>query len=320
MTPTLCVTSSEVELAVYTWGRPGTKARPKPTVVLVHGYPDSANIWQRIAEGLAERFYVVAYDVRGAGHSSRPAHTQAYALAHLMADLSAVVDRISPHQAVHLVCHDWGSIQCWEAFATPSLHERITSYTSISGPSLDHAGHWLRKRLSSGSPKMLAQVARQLARSWYMFAFQLPALAPAAWRLGLGRRWPRLLEKTEGIRGIAESPTQTEDGLHGIHLYRANLIARLRKPQLRRTDLPVQLIVPTRDRYMIPEIWDDLTQWVPNLWRREADAGHWILLSHPESIASWVSEFIRFVEGGRPSAALRRARVRPESAIGFKRA
>ncbi len=54
------VLTGGVELCVAELGDPG-----RPTVVLVHGYPDSKEVWSRVAPRLAERFHVVAYDVRG---------------------------------------------------------------------------------------------------------------------------------------------------------------------------------------------------------------------------------------------------------------
>ncbi len=303
MEPDQIVKSGDVELAVYRWG----DQSDKPTLLLVHGYPDAASVWRPLAELLAGRYQVVAYDVRGAGRSSRPKRTEAYDLEHLVNDLAAVVDAVSPDQAVHLLCHDWGSIQGWEAVTTDRLRGRIASYTTISGPSLDHAGYWVMQRLRSGSPQKMAQVARQLAHSWYVGMFHLPALGPAAWTLGLDKLWPKILEKSEGIHAEASS-TQARDGRVGVKLYRANFAKRVLKPQQRHTDTPVQLIWPKRDRFMVPEIWDDLPQWAPKLWRREIDAGHWLQLSHPQQLADWAGEFIDFVEGGKESKDLRRAR------------
>ncbi len=61
------VQSGDVTLAVRTWGDPA-----HPTVVLVHGYPDNSEVWHAMAPQLARDYYVVAYDVRGAGRSSAP--------------------------------------------------------------------------------------------------------------------------------------------------------------------------------------------------------------------------------------------------------
>ena len=308
MTPNRFVTSGDIELAVYTWGMPEAG---KPNVMLVHGYPDAASVWERTAELLAERYFVVAYDVRGAGRSSVPDHTRAFDLEHLVNDLSAVTEVMSPDAPIHLVCHDWGSIQSWEAVTTERMAGRIASYTSISGPSIDHAGYWIAQRLRSGSPADLALIARQLSHSWYIGAFQLPALGSSLWKLGLDKLWPTILDKVEGIQAEA-SPTQTKDGANGVNLYRANFAKRLLRPQERRTDTPVQLIVPTRDRFMVKEIWDDLPNWVPNLWRREIDAGHWVQVSHQQQIAAMAGEFIEMVAHGSHTAALRRARVHGE--------
>lgn len=304
MTPSLTVPSGDVELAVYLWGEP---APDKPNVVLVHGYPDAASVWVQTAEQLAQRYHVIAYDVRGAGRSTAPDHTRAYALDHLVEDLAAVIEATCGDASAHLVCHDWGSIQSWEAVTTERIGARIASYTSISGPSIDHASYWILNRLRSGSPAEFAQVARQLAHSWYIGAFQLPALGESLWKLGLDKLWPRVLKRVEGIDAGA-TDTQTKDAISGINLYRANFMQRMLRPRERRTDTPVQLIVPRRDRFMVPEIWDDLCDWVPNLWRRDIDAGHWVQISHPQVIAAMATEFIDFVASGQEPAALRRAR------------
>lgn len=309
----LRVPSGEVELAVKVYGAEG-----RPTVVLVHGYPDSSHVWDKVAQPLSARYRVVAYDVRGAGESSAPNHTSAYDLEHLVADLAAVVDAVSPGQPVHLVAHDWGSIQSWEAVCTERLHGRIASYTSISGPSLDHAGYWIMQRLRSGAPGEVAKVANQLLHSWYIGAFHLPLAAPLAWKLGLDQLWPKLLERMEGIETQGQ-PSQTKDGQYGINLYRANVGKRLLAPRERRTTVPVQLVVPLRDRFVNLELLEGLEQWVDRLWRRDVAAGHWLQLSHPELVQRYVSEFVDYIEGGEEPAGLHRARVRSERRPGKDR-
>lgn len=299
----LRVQSGDVELAVKVYGEAG-----KPVVVLVHGYPDSSHVWNKVVGPLSARYRVAAYDVRGAGESTAPMHTKAYELEHLVADLAAVVDTVSPDKPIHLVAHDWGSIQSWEAVTTGRLKGRIASYTSISGPSLDHAGYWVMQRLRSGAPADVAKLATQLLHSWYIGAFHLPLAAPMAWKLGLDQLWPKLLERMEGIRteGVA---SQVKDGTHGLNLYRANVGQRLLAPRERRTSVPVQLVVPTRDRFVTLELLEDVGQWVDQLWRRDVAAGHWLQLSHPELVMRYVSEFVDYIEGGEEPAGLHRARV-----------
>ena len=131
---TLSVDAGDVRLAVYVSG-----PRDAPPVVLVHGYPDSAAVWEPLRAQLDGGHRVISYDVRGAGASDAPAARSGYRLQRLAADLSAVVDATCGGKPFHLVGHDWGSIQSWQAVTDPQLKGRIASYTSMSGPCLDHA-------------------------------------------------------------------------------------------------------------------------------------------------------------------------------------
>lgn len=281
-----------------------------PALVLVHGYPDNHRVWLPVAERLADRFHVVLYDVRGAGESARPARRDGFRLEQLGRDLAAVVDAVIPGRDFHLAAHDWGSIQSWESVTTERLRGRLLSYSSISGPCLDHAAHWMRKRLLTTDPGLLRQGLGQLASSWYIVMFQLPLLAPLAWKAGLGRLWPQYLETREGVREPHPNPTQTEDGATGVELYRANFLPKLLKPEARHAHCPVQLLVPRGDNYVNTDLFDDLTDWVPELFRRDLDASHWVPLSDPDGIAAAIADFACAVAAGTHHDTLAHARVR----------
>ena len=277
----------------------------RPAVVFVHGYPDNSEVWDAVADALGDDYYLVTYDVRGAGASSSPRERQAYRLAELRDDLFAVIDAVSPHRPVHVVGHDWGSIQSWEAVTEPGAEKRIASYTSLSGPCLDHVGHNLR---ATGAEELGGSL-RQLAKSWYIGAFHIPALAPLAWKMGLADAWPDLLRRTEGIDAPA-NPTQSRDGAQGVALYRANMLPRLLRPRERRTTVPVQLLIARRDRYVGPALLDSTPPWVGQLWRREINTGHWgPLFEHAPVTAGYLKAFIDHIEGAPADEALRRARV-----------
>jgi pimeloyl-ACP methyl ester carboxylesterase len=187
-------------------------------------------------------------------------------------------------------------MQSWEAVTDEHQQKRIASFTSISGPCLDHAGMWMRRRLRHPTPRNLLQYLGQMAKSWYMAMFQLPFIPELYWKL-LGRFWPKFLKRTEGIR-IGITDTQISDGKHGINLYRANILARLFFPRERRTTVPVQLIVPLKDPYASPVLFDELPYWVPNLTRHDVDAKHWLPLSHPEYLADRVMQFVGELQSG----------------------
>lgn len=296
------VQSGNVTLAVKTWGDPA-----RPTVVLVHGYPDNSEVWHDMAPLLARDYYVIAYDVRGAGQSSAPKGFRHYTFARLTDDFIAVIDALSPSKPVHLIAHDWGSIQSWEFVTEARLRGRIASYTSCSGPCLDHVGHWMRARLLRPSPSSLGKMLGQLVRSWYVLLFHLPIVPELSWRLWLGRAWPRVLRRVEKTT-IAPRATQTDDGVRGVSLYRANFIRSLFTPRRRVAHAPVQVIVPTLDKYVSPALSEDLSRWVPQYWRREVVARHWLPVTHAARMAEMARELIEHAEGKPESEALQRAR------------
>ncbi|MFY9809110.1 MAG: SDR family oxidoreductase [Pseudonocardiaceae bacterium] len=274
--------------------------RGAPTVVCVHGYPDDHTLWDGVAAELAPRYHVVSYDVRGAGESGKPRGRQAYRLDQLAQDLAAVLDAVSPDRPVHLLAHDWGAVQTWHAVTGDWLDGRVCSYTSISGPCLDHAGHWFRARLRRPTPRALGELTTQLASSWYITFFQLPLLPELTWRTGLVQR---ALSMTAG----AGTPAVV-DGMNGVQLYRANMFPRLAKPGPRRTDVPVQVLAPLRDPFVSRSLQTDIRRWVPNLAVRELPGGHWLPRTQPGTVARCASELIEHAEGGLEVRALRRAR------------
>ncbi|MGW0332384.1 SDR family oxidoreductase [Streptomyces sp. NPDC003011] len=290
------VRTGGVELCVAELGDPSA-----PTVVLVHGYPDSKEVWSEVASRLAERFHVVLYDVRGHGRSTAPRPLRGgFTLEKLTDDFLAVADAVSPHRPVHLVGHDWGSVQSWEFVTVRRTEGRIASFTSLSGPSLDHFGHWINKRLKRPTPRRIGQLLGQGAKSWYVYLLHTPVLPELAWRGPLGKRWPRILERVEKVPG-GDYPTSSlpTDAAHGVWLYRDNVRPRLRRP---RPDayahVPVQLITPLGDAFLSERLYDDLHLWAPRLTRRTLPAKHWVPRTRPDQLAAWVTEFVTSVENG----------------------
>lgn len=274
-----------------------------PTVVLVHGYPDSKEVWSEVASRLADRFHVVLYDVRGHGRSTAPQPLRGgFTLEKLTDDFLAVADAVSPDRPVHLVGHDWGSVQSWEFVTVERTRGRVASFTSMSGPSLDHFGHWINQRLARPTPRRVGQLLGQGAKSWYVYLLHTPVLPELAWRGPLGARWPKILERVEKVpRGDYPTSSLRTDAAHGAWLYRDNVRARLRRP---RPDAyahaPVQLVTPLGDAFLSERLYDGLELWAPELVRRTLPAKHWVPRTRPDQLASWITEFVTTHEGGRP--------------------
>lgn len=293
MTTSRITTTDGITLHVQTWGD-----ATRPPMILVHGYPDSHSVWTPIAEQLAHDFYVIAYDVRGAGLSDAPSAIRAYRLEQLAQDLASVSRALLGQRAFHLVAHDWGSIQSWESVATPRLQGQILSFTTLSGPSLDHAAIWLRDRAKDNKQTFFGQ----LAKSWYIAFFHLPWAAPLLWKTVWGRHWHRVVERMEGASGLPQNPSQTQDGMQGVNLYRANFMDRLWQPNVRIAHCPVQAIVLERDVFVGKALMDDLARWVPQLTVNRLNTGHWGILSQPKAVADLVRQFAQQHEASQRTA------------------
>ncbi|MEU6481270.1 SDR family oxidoreductase [Streptomyces sp. NPDC047017] len=295
------VRAGEVELCVAELGDPR-----RPTVVLVHGYPDSKEVWSEVAERLAGRFHVVLYDVRGHGRSTAPRPLRGgFTLEKLTDDFLAVADAVSPGEPVHLVGHDWGSVQSWEFVTVERTKGRIASFTSMSGPSLDHFGHWIGARLKRPTPRRVGQLLGQGAKSWYVYLLHTPVLPELAWRGPLGKRWPKILQRVEKVPGgDYPTPSLPQDAAHGAWLYRDNVRTRLRRPRPdAHAHVPVQLITPVDDAFLSERLYDGLEQWVPRLVRRTLPAKHWVPRTRPDRLADWIAEFVTATDTGRPLPA-----------------
>ncbi|MFF1833681.1 SDR family oxidoreductase [Streptomyces sp. NPDC058231] len=280
----------------------------RPTVVLVHGYPDSKEVWTDVARQLAERWHVVLYDVRGHGRSTAPEPLRGgFTLEKLTDDFLAVADAISPDRPVHLVGHDWGSVQAWEFATVGRTQGRIASFTSMSGPSLDHFGHWIKQRIARPTPRRVGQLLGQGAKSWYVYMLHTPVLPELAWRGPLGKQWPRMLQRLEKVpAGDYPTPSLPNDAAHGAWLYRDNVRARLRRPRADAyAHVPVQLITPTGDIFLSEKLYDRLEEWAPGLVRRSLPGKHWVPRTRPDQLTYWINEFITAnetaQEDGRPA-------------------
>jgi NAD(P)-dependent dehydrogenase (short-subunit alcohol dehydrogenase family)/pimeloyl-ACP methyl ester carboxylesterase len=307
--------SDDVRIAIYEEGN-----REGPTVVLVHGFPDSHVLWDGVVPRLAERFRVIRYDNRGVGLSSVPKPVSAYTMARFADDFAAVIGELSPGEPVHVLAHDWGSVGMWEYLTRPGAGDRVASFTSVSGPSQDQLVEYIFSGLRQPwRPRRFLRSVSQALRLTYMALLSIPVLAPLFLRLTLSI--PAL--RRNAVDNIPEdkihhSAKLAGDAAHSVKAFPANYFRSFaRKRPVPVIDVPVQLIVNTQDKYVRPYGYDETARWVPRLWRRDIKAGHFSPMSHPQVMAAAVHDFADLAEGKQPSRALLRAQIgRPREHFG----
>jgi NAD(P)-dependent dehydrogenase (short-subunit alcohol dehydrogenase family)/pimeloyl-ACP methyl ester carboxylesterase len=292
------VSADGTRLAVFESGDPAL-----PTVVAVHGYPDDHTLWAGVVEHLAADYHVVTYDVRGAGASDAPPGRAGYRMPRLVADLAAVLEATSPNAAVHLLAHDWGSIQAWAALTDRRFAGRIASYTTVSGPSLEHAGAWLR-----AAARHPAASANQLLRAGYIPLFLTPWLPEAIWRSGVAERLVSLSHRLGGRARVPERRSRQarlQDKINGLQLYRANMLGGPPRPRPLHTDVPVQVLAPRNDLFVSRALQTQAPRpFVADLRTRTVAGGHWVPATRPDVVARCTSEFIETVRGAPAPRAL----------------
>lgn len=274
-------TTDNLQLAAFTYGD-----NTLPPMVLVHGYPDRHTVWEKAVPFLLPNFYIIAYDVRGAGNSDKPKFAWSYSLSQLSQDLLAVTNQLLGDAPFHLVAHDWGSIQSWESVTDPSLKGKILSFSTLSGPCLDHAVLYLNSIKSQ--PIKWFSIVR---RSWYIGIMHLPIIAPKFWQTYTPKQWQQHVQKLEKTQDIPLDELVQSNGKYGIELYRANSIPRNLQPRQRFANCPVQAIVLKQDKFVSTAYIDAMPKWVKDFSRVEVESNHWGLLSQPEVIAKHISNF-----------------------------
>lgn len=105
-----------------------------PSVLALHGFPETAWEWREVGEILAGRgIRVVAPLQRGYSSGARPGRIEDYAIEHLAADALDVADDFGLDR-VHVLGHDWGACVAWWLAAHHA--RRVSGLTAISVPHL----------------------------------------------------------------------------------------------------------------------------------------------------------------------------------------
>ena len=135
-----------------------------PTVLLLHGFPESWYSWRHQLRALAESgYHAVAPDQRGYGQTDRPDGVRAYTMLHLVGDVVGLLDALGSEQAV-VVGHDWGAPVAWHtALLRP---DRVRGVVGLSVP--------FRPR---GPASPLAIMRARLGEGFYQAYFQQPGVA-----------------------------------------------------------------------------------------------------------------------------------------------
>ena len=239
-----------------------------PLVVFLHGFPEYWRSWRHQLQAFAKAgFWAVAPDMRGYGGSDKPEGVAAYEVEHLAADIAGLIRALGRENAI-VVGHDWGALVAW--YVAQLYPERVKRLAILNVP---HPAQMMKG----------LRTLRQLAKSWYMFFFQLPAVPERAVQV-YNFAFLRKMFEVDGI-GADDinhfiSALRTPRALtSAMNYYRAAIrrAARGRLPPTRRIEAPVLVVWGDADRYLGKELATPPAEFVPNARVVHIPgASHWI--------------------------------------------
>lgn len=279
--------------------------RDGEVVVLLHGWPQDRTAWASVTPHLeAAGMRVLAPDLRGYSPGARPPHHLDYEISELVGDVIALLDEVGATQA-HVVGHDWGGALAW---AVAARHpDRVRTLTVLSTPSPSGMAHGFRN-------------GDQARASWYMAFFALPVLPVLFFRFFAQQVLERVGMSPERAAYDARRLKEKSSAQGALNWYRAALSPTLVWRNRSRPGRPRR----SKHREMVPTafVWgakdpafaESSTNHTVNSLRERAgervdlvhtlelDTGHWLMETHPETIADVIIERVGRAASGEQRA------------------
>ncbi|MEX3009427.1 alpha/beta fold hydrolase [Hoeflea sp. TYP-13] len=278
-------------------------APSNPLMLCLHGFPEYWGAWRDIMPLLAETHHVVAPDQRGFGRSFKPDGVEAYQTRHLVKDMAALADHLSPERRFVLFGHDWGSAVAYAyafGFAdrlsglivANGVHPFTFQKAIIDDPEQRAASqymNWLR-----GDQAAAAMRENNYARTLNMIS----GFSAAGW----------MSEETKAAYRDAWSGEGTMEAM--LNWYRSSpvVVPPVSQPaselegkvpvyeipsEAMSVRVPHLVVWGEDDEALRPACLEGLDQFADDLTvTRVAGTGHWILHECPEAVAAAVREWI----------------------------
>lgn len=277
--------------------RPWGDRSAAPRVLLLHGFPEAAFVWDDVMQRLDGRAQCLAPNLRGFERSSAPAEVEAYRARYLVQDIMALIEAWGGAPIDLLVAHDWGGAVAWGLAArAPQCIEQLLIINSPHpatflrelkyNPAQQASSSYMNFFCRPDAAAMLA--ADDYARLWAMFTRMGATWLDDATRARYREVWNHGLDG--GLNYYRASPLKpaldASSPLHGVGFSRQDVFVTV----------PTTVLWGERDIALPPALLDGLDAYVPQLTiQRLPAATHWVVHEEPALVAETIS---RLVSGG----------------------
>jgi pimeloyl-ACP methyl ester carboxylesterase len=245
-------------------------------VVLLHGWPDSHDLWRdQVAALTAAGYRTIAPDLRGFGASDKPADVAAYQIKNTVFDFVAILDALGL-SSVNLVGHDWGAGAAWgiAAFLPDKVDKLVV--------------------MSVGHPNAFRNAGfEQRARSWYMLLFNFEGIAEEWFEQNGTAMLASHPDRDEVLQALKEPGALTAS----LGWYRANAHPRgLLQPfaEIPNVTSPTMGLWSTGDFALLEKQMTESAAYVDGPWRYERIEGsaHWMQREKPQQVNELLLDFL----------------------------
>ena len=258
-----------------------------PTLVLLHGYPQTWYEWRHILSPLAARYTVIAPSLRGAGLSDAP--PTAYDKKTIAGDIHGLLVELGRDKDIRLVGHDIGTMVAYAyAAAHPGdVRKLVLSEAPIPDPIL----------------YTFPSLTPQGSGAWHFGFFNLMNGFPEELITGRESLWiAKFVDALEVVKGsvtpedIAVYARYLSDPAHlsaNLAWFRALPDDMADTAESRKTPLPMPVLAIGADGSLGDFVATQVKQYATNVTGLVvADSGHWIYEEHPDEMAQTLLDFL----------------------------
>ena len=256
-------------------------------MLMLHGFPEFWYSWRHQIAEFARDYYVVAIDMRGYNDSDRPDRLSAYKMSELTADVKGVIEGLGYEDCI-LVAHDWGGAIAWNfAYTYPEMVEKLI-VMNIPHPA----------KFAEG-----LKTPQQLAKSWYVFAFQIPLLPEFLFQLNdyqaienafLGMAIDKTAFSQEDLDAYKDAAAKRGALTASINYYRAIFQSLFSdRTEWGILDIPTLTIWGENDTALGKELTYGTGSYVRD-WQVKyiPNCSHWVQQEQPALVNTYMREFL----------------------------
>jgi pimeloyl-ACP methyl ester carboxylesterase len=252
----------------------------KEPLLLLHGLADQALVWSSLGDYLAEKYHIIAPDLRGHGESSKP--ELGYKSSDFIQDLEALMEHLGWSKA-HILGHSWSAkfLPIWatqspEKFQSlilvdPFYINQIPQIFKLTFPILYRVLPFLKLTQTFPSYEAIEQTAKQL-NQYQGWTQQQQLIFQAS-----------IEQKADGTWGSKFVKQARNEVFEDVMLV-AGLTQEI--------TIPTLFIKPKKGINRTAWQLQPYHQYLTNLTIREVSGNHWPFLVAPEAFNKVVEEWL----------------------------